>query len=581
METIQKRALLAADTDRTQDYVFESARLPEIRGASTLLTRLNEEESVARIREIDGTAQKIFVGGGGLLYEVAADRALAIQAALERLYPEATGVATISCVYREIPENVNNGVLTLAVAAENLAQLSEFEQRRWKQQSCQRLNCFGAWVRLLGHDLRRRKQEKLRVPFVETPSHAMRCQSCRMRPAETIVSVYGFQSARCPECDKKNQESLRYLWRDRFDKYLREFHGQKFPGLVENYFKENEKGTIPLDLSVIASACTPRNHNKRNYVAFIYADGDRVGAFMENIQERETYQMAAQALQEATWYAVTYALARSLPLRQLINPIELDDEKNKLPRSTQQFEIITIGGDDVMLIVPAHAAMQVSYDLAEKFSEFWETKQKDLGADWQPISLSIGVVVAPTHMPVRLMRDFARELLKKGAKPRAKKEQCAVVDFQVFTSSAVYGNDVMAVRNQPPYTLIPRGTAPEKALRLYRRPYTLPELERLLEALAGLAKAEFPTSQLHSLAGSLEQGRQRASLFYLYQRSRLSDQHWAALQAVEAIVPAQESKDPEPWRKAAPDSGYGFSTSLRDVAELYDFVPDRKAEALP
>lgn len=38
-----QRALLSADTDRTQDFVFESARLPEIRGASRQLDDLNAE----------------------------------------------------------------------------------------------------------------------------------------------------------------------------------------------------------------------------------------------------------------------------------------------------------------------------------------------------------------------------------------------------------------------------------------------------------------------------------------------------------------------------------------------------------
>src|SRR5690606_32194856 len=34
--------LISADTDRVKSYVFESARLPEVRGASARLTRLNE-----------------------------------------------------------------------------------------------------------------------------------------------------------------------------------------------------------------------------------------------------------------------------------------------------------------------------------------------------------------------------------------------------------------------------------------------------------------------------------------------------------------------------------------------------------
>ena len=111
MTTNGTRALLAADTDRTQDYVFESARIPEIRGASAILIDLNEEESPALIKRLDNTARRIYVGGGGLLYEVAMDKAPLIQRELEALYPRRTGVATITCVYHELldPAQADHG----------------------------------------------------------------------------------------------------------------------------------------------------------------------------------------------------------------------------------------------------------------------------------------------------------------------------------------------------------------------------------------------------------------------------------------------------------------------------------------
>ena len=42
----------------------------------------------------------------------------------------------------------------------------------------------------------------------------------------------------------------------------------------------------------------------------------------------------------------------------------------------------------------------------------------------------------------------------------------------------------------------------------------------------------------------------------------------------EAIIEFKEGRDPLPWYKASPDAAYAFSTTLRDVAELYDFVPE-------
>jgi len=560
------RALLAADTDRTLDYVFESAKLPEIRGASTILDDLNREEAPALIERLDKTADKIYASGGGLLYEVAADKAPLIQRELEALYPKETGVATITCVYRVLPGTADEGIPQAPVDAEAL---SGFQRQRWEHAD-KDLNCFGAWVRLLGHDLRRRKQEKRRVPFVEAMPYAERCRSCRIRPATTTYAHYGELIPRCAECAQKNEASPRSPWRDKFESKLRELHKEN-QKLIENYFAGAEKGTVPLDIGVIASACNPRNRNKRDYVAFIYADGDGVGSFVESCRTRDEYRKISKSLRDATWYAVTFALAHNLAIQPLNNPMAPDETKEERRRPTQPFEIITVGGDDVMLIVPAHVALQVARDLAEKFTEYLE--QQGIRGENGPLTLSAGVVIAPEHVPVRLMRDFARELLKKGAKPRARRAGVAAVDFQVFTSTAIYGTDIISLREQPPYSVRPLDAPKDKPLRLYHRPYTLPELKRLLDALEALNGANFPASQLYPLAKALERGRQRATLFYLYQRSRLKPKHRKALAQVEAIISAREDRDPMPWYRATPEANYAFSTTLRDVAELYDFVP--------
>lgn len=572
--TTKQRALLAADTDRTQDYVFESARLPEIRGASVILRDLNEQGAPELIRNLDGTAKEIYAAGGGLLYEVDATKAPAIQRALESLYPEKTGVATITCVYRELPDEVNAGIkhTPLNLGALEGLELSAFQRERLKMTD-RDLDCFGAWVRLLGHDLRRRKQEKRYVPFVEAPPHARRCQSCRIRPASAVSPHYEEPMFLCTECGRKSAYSERFPWRDKFDRKLGKYH----PQLAEEYFAEAKQGAIPVDIKVIASACKPRNRNKSGYVAFIYADGDGVGSFVESRRTQDDYRKMSKDLRDATWYAVSFALARNLSIQALDNPMSAEETEEQRKRPTQPFEIITIGGDDVMLIVPAHVALQVARDMAEKFTEY--LKKRNIRGKDRPLTLSAGVVIAPQHMPVRLLRDFARTLLKEGAKPRAKETEFAAVDFQIFTSTAVYGSDIMDMRARPPYSVTPRGQSNDKPLRLYHRPYTIPELNKLLDALKALNSTDFPTSQLHQLAGVLERGRRRATLFYLYQRSRVQNkQHRAALAKVEKIIEAQEPRDPLPWYKADPKATYTFSATLRDVAELYDFVPSPESQ---
>jgi hypothetical protein len=561
--TSERRALLSADTDRTQTYVFESAHLPEIRGGSTLLRHLNEESAPQLVESLDKTAKRIYVGGGSLLYEVALDKAPEIQRELEALYPQETRVATVTCVYRELPDSGDSGVPAAAVDEEALGNLSEFQRERFKHAD-KGLGEFGAWVRLLGHDLRRRKKEKRHLPFVEAASFAERCASCRTRPASGVFRYHEGEKALCPECLQKRGQGARSGWLEEFETWLAKFHSD----LSSKYPKEAPPGTPrpAQDLAEIAKFYAPANSSKGDYVAFIYADGDQVGSFVESRKTRADYQKVSGQLRDATWSAVTYGLAKHLRLQSSL------DDRDQETGPVHPFEILTVGGDDVMVIVPAPQALAIATDMASQFREHLNEEGVE-----GTLSLSVGVVIAPVHMPVRLMRDFAAELLKKGAKRRSGAGQ-AGIDFQVFTSTAVYGSDIMSVRNRAPYSVPSHKGKDHKPVHLYHRPYSLEEARKLVTALEVLKGKGFPKSQLFALAEMLERGRQRATLFYLYQRSRLKPELRGALNAVERIVPPRDEHDPLPWKKAPPKEDYAFSTVLRDVAELYDFTPAPQTE---
>ena len=81
-------ARLATDTDRPQEYVFASAHLPEVRGASDLLRRLNTE---VMPRIITGTRPRfeciLCAGGGSLLALVPNSIADNLMSDIEVLYP--------------------------------------------------------------------------------------------------------------------------------------------------------------------------------------------------------------------------------------------------------------------------------------------------------------------------------------------------------------------------------------------------------------------------------------------------------------------------------------------------------------
>lgn len=181
-------ALLSADTDRIKEYVFESPRLPEIRGASMILDELNQGllddpgHNICKIFAQKGlpVGQRgnsgvpsciIYVGGGSLLALVPESLASELVREIEALYPRVTGTATISCVFQKVTgEDVLN-----------------------------RLDVLMARQALL---LRKKKEEKELLPFFETIPYARRCESCGFRPAACKVTEPELRWL-CWPCKKK------------------------------------------------------------------------------------------------------------------------------------------------------------------------------------------------------------------------------------------------------------------------------------------------------------------------------------------------------------------------------------------
>src|SRR5437660_9412487 len=73
--SVGKRFLVALDTNHIKQYVFATDKLKEIRGASSILDRLNREEMDSIVRQEDPGAKTIYANGGSGLFLVASDKA--------------------------------------------------------------------------------------------------------------------------------------------------------------------------------------------------------------------------------------------------------------------------------------------------------------------------------------------------------------------------------------------------------------------------------------------------------------------------------------------------------------------------
>ena len=535
-ETTRLQALLMADTDATQSYVFESNRLSEIRGASTLLDQLNRHGLVTILKAHQG--HLICAGGGFLLATLPAHQANDCTAAMETYYIQETGAATITAVARPWPTELDT------------------------------TKEFGRFVTHTAQALRARKESKAPPPFIPSLPYQSRCQSCQIRPADLQLSTQQLNESDytiCAVCYTKHihgNEEDRAEWFGRFRQYVTDLEDQQHEH--KEIWEQMESQTkIPYSISEIAST----SHSSEKLIGLVHLDGDSIGRLLAGIDSDQLYKQFSKTLADVAEAAVFATLAKKLA-PEIAEPSELRLPTKKEKLIIYPFEILAIGGDDIWLIVPAEHALDIATTIAARFESDMSQWVADHFPQAETITMSGGVVLADDHTPIRLMANIAKELIG-----RAKKIGGAI-DFQVMHSPEALYLTIRETRQAYPYTLPDdRG---HKKLSLLNRPYTHDKLATLLNGIQWLRHNNQATSQLHLLSKALLKGRREATLFYRYQANR--DKMKSDYQQLTEVLNEQQgaaSKDPLPWCKLEGDPIYSYNTTIFDIMELLPFVSDR------
>ncbi len=568
--TEQRWALLAADTDRTQEYVFESSRLPEIRGASRILDDLNEWAGDQISRE---GGDVIIAAGGMLLALVPKNKADDLAKAIERQYPIETHNATTTVTSRPVTDEMLTDGFPKSDAV------------------------FGSLMNWVGMWLRREKDGREYMPWHETCPHAERCHSCQIRPADADRSLPDLPL--CFVCsEKKSYKGLkarrqekhqigRDYWFNRFQQFLEkneELSDQYYQG--QHAFPNIQSGAgnywTPQDLSEIGQACQSR----KGYVGYIYLDGDEMGKVFSQIETKEQAKALSGTLENAAHNSVMSALAKHLHPAK-IQPSESRAETgDETPQEAikagtvriHPFEIITIGGDDLILIVPADVAIPLACEISQSFQT-----GMDIGIRKNPIltplagkpfTLSGGVVLADDHNPVRALQDLAK-VLKSSAKqarhnlPEGEPQE-GYLDFIALMGTDMPDRDLIQSRKLYPYHLQQPGQP--RPVTLLGRPYPVSRLADAWPELKTLKAANFATTQMALLAQKLLEGVQLSGLFFEYQRARDKSGAFTHLEAAMRIL--QNAPDTHLWQVFTPQHSQGIraQTVLWDIAEIYSLI---------
>ncbi len=557
--TIVSQSLIAFDTNHIKSYVFGTNKLKEIRGASSLLDKLNRVMTANAAQEFKNMIP-VYANGGSALFVVDSEEdAEKLGKAVQKLYHEQTGGgASITYAIQPIPDYGEQDLMTAKDLGNNVKMSDVLKLLRFRLRMAKdSLSMDGA------------PQGAGKVPTEPTPialpSHPLlsTCDSCGDAYAQYVSKDPDDDDHYCHRCIEKRRED-RFV-KDRLESAKkpsmtqRTLWGRILQSLDDNYLPP----TAPIPQR-------PQDFNDfrdfthgKEYLGLIYADANGMGKAMEEQLTLQEVHNFAKKIDDAVFAAMGHAITTHLPLQ---------GAKVK----TFPFDVLLIGGDDIVMVTPADKAMQVAQTLADKFHK-----------DTQEYTLSIGVVLAPVKYPFALLYSLVDETIKAAKKSGAKlqKDTASSDNAQDKTRVSfvvVTGNTSLGYQKQ--YSEMHRepvgGSRNEFFATL--RPYTLSDLDWLIQQLKEGNQMRLGRTKLHQLREAILKLNQTTTIveaLALLRNWRKDERDFMkdmVLHFDTRPTKRQEDMGPLfPWFLDGAESNTSqsvYRTPLLDFIELYDFV---------
>ena len=525
--------VIVVDTPSIKKYVFGTDALNEVRGASARLDWLNQDKMQQCLRQHLGVVKRIYANGGSAQF-------------LAHGCDEATVRTACTSMVRYIREQTGGEVQVVYGIA-------PFRDEASYQES----------VRMAHFQLRCQREFATCHRSASLLPTMMECQSASHLPATRVVpGPDGTAMLSETSYGKHRQGRVAHrhgLWAE-WMRYLK------------------DKGPWPARREWNKLRCKNIT-DIGNKIGVVYADGNAMGKIVQALDRPETFRQFSRIVDESIREACFTALS------QISGP-EIDNVRNA-PTRHHRFaplaaDILLLGGDDLLVAVPADRALDFSLKVTGEFERLTKEKIDRLDENTQQFfrghpgnggfTISCGVAIAKSNYPFYLALDLAEQLLKNAKRqdsyyPRPGAPGVARIDFHVVAGANSHVLDRVRKADYQVQTDAPRTLRPLSC-------FQLESLRAGVQRLRGLRDVAFPRSKLHelqeaALAAEVNQADRRIrDIFARCRHGRDRSERLALWLAVSELRPDGYVFD-FPWFKK---NGQRL-LCVADLVEAYDLFP--------
>lgn len=127
-----------------------------------------------------------------------------------------------------------------------------------------------------------------------------------------------------------------------------------------------------------------------NYIAIVYGDGNNMGGIIQGLK------------------TITEMMRFSETVKSVANKSVFESMKE---HNIEKFEVVGLGGDDVFVIVEAKKSIKFALSLIKNYNQDFKNKYPD-----SPSTMAVGIAIAKTNTPIKIVLEQAEEELSKAKK---------------------------------------------------------------------------------------------------------------------------------------------------------------------
>lgn len=507
------------DTPSIKQYVFGTDALREIRGASTNLDRLNRTTMHRKLRDALGSEpiiDCIYANGGSAQF-------IATEVADQELRTACDKVVALFAQETAFDVQLVYGV------------------GEWSEDSA---NSYTDAVEKAHFELRARRECGVASGCAVTAPLIAECDSASHLPASLIMTIAGDEARVLSHSSATKERRGRLAkehgvwaeWMNSLDQ------AGPWPG-------EDDWDVLRCDSIVNIGEATD---TLDGYVGLVYADGNAMGQVVQQLDSPEVYRAFSQIVDSSVRHACFRALAEACAS-------EIENIRGG-GSQTLPADILLLGGDDLLVAVPANRALQFAQSAARYFQEHTAERIEDHDVqevrdffatrDISQMTISCGVAVARSTYPFYLLLDLAEELLKSAKRGhvvvQTNQTSPARIDFHVVAGANSFS---LGQTRRDDYAVSDKPELNGRSVCRTLRPLTVEQLDKLTKSVQLLREVNFPKSKLHALheaaLGGTDVQAQRMirDIFGRCKSATERNERLALWKAIEVLQPAGSSFD--------------------------------------